>query len=319
MRQKENRREATGGETARVQTAVQPQYSTLPADCQLPFPPLPDCQLPFPSLPELDFAQIHQAVAPQGARLFQEAVRHGLEWLSASLQETVRSMLEWLSASLQEALRSVLERLAAYLEALPYPLSHIVAALVLATGKGDKEEALDVLLSSRAGGLFTRTGLFHPERWRALLREAGVDPDEAAFQHSVRSALILAAPCVPLDLSIECWLRQLHNEVRTTIEREWLDGDTLDKRLDRKGRAAAFPESPEALAAVAELAEEVEEQLDVRALLARLRPKDRLLAALVLAGHTVKEIARKMGISEKAVYARQERLWARLAGAVKKM
>jgi len=241
-----------------------------------------------------------------------------LEWLSASLQEALRSVLERLAAYL-EALPSVLERLAAYLEALPYPLSHIVAALVLATGKGDKEEALDVLLSSRAGGLFTRTGLFHPERWRALLREAGVDPDEAAFQHSVRSALILAAPCVPLDLSIECWLRQLHNEVRTTIEREWLDGDTLDKRLDRKGRAAAFPESPEALAAVAELAEEVEEQLDVRALLARLRPKDRLLAALVLAGHTVKEIARKMGISEKAVYARQERLWARLAGAVKKM
>jgi len=220
--------------------------------------------------------------------------------LSASLQEALRPVVERLSASLQEALRSI---------SIP---PWLWALSVLAIGEGDKEEALDVLLSSRAGRLFTRKGLFHPERWRALLREAGEDPGGEAFQHSVRSALILAAPCVPPDWSIECWLRRLHNEVRTTIEREWLDGDTLDERLARKGRAAAFPESPEALAVEAELAEEVEERreawMTLWDVLSSLPPDERRIVLWASSGYNLKEIAEMLGINHGSARVRLSRI-----------
>jgi RNA polymerase sigma factor (sigma-70 family) len=223
-----------------------------------------------------------------------------LERLSAYLEEIARSILPWL----EEIVRSI--SIPPWLKAL----------LVLATGEGDKEEALDVLLSSHAGRLFTRKGLFHPERWRALLREAGGDPVGEAFQNSVCSALILATPRVPLDLSIECWLRRLRNEVRTTIEREWLDGDTLDERLDRKGRAATFPESPEALAVEAELAEEVEERrearMTVRDVLSSLPPDERRIVLWASSGYNLKEIAEMLGINHGAARVRLSRIRQRI-------
>ena len=191
---------------------------------------------------------------------------------------------------------------------------------------------LDSALRAFADGFFSRGKVFYPERWSKIegrfaeRRRSEESSSSDAWRMLVEPAVLTACRAVPDRLKMRDLFTFLRKETRKAIERDLLDGQTLDQRNTYDSIPASDFETPadegEGRDSVEEsMAEEgpliggltrLEAAAFIQQIVGELSVAEAKLLYLDAMGHTSKEIAEEMGTSPGAVRTRMSRLRKRI-------